>query len=110
MPSCPICSVNQTFLSGPTVMPVGELLAVGVANSVICPFAGLILPTLPGDASTNQRLPSGADTMWPGLPPEGMGKLWKAWGAMSNDTIACEAVNQSWLSGPTVMSAGSAAG
>src|SRR5512135_6752 len=55
----PFCSVNQRLPSGPAVIPVGPLLAVGSGpNSVMMP-AGVIRPILLPFCSVNQRLPSG---------------------------------------------------
>src|SRR5271166_4101563 len=58
---CPSSSVNQRLPSGPAVMLIGALLAVGMANSVMMP-PGVMRPILlpnTGFSSVNQRLPSG---------------------------------------------------
>src|SRR5207249_2283253 len=55
-------SVNQRLPSGPTVMIVGKLLAVGTGNSVIAP-AVVMRPIWLPRRSLNQRLPSGPTVM-----------------------------------------------
>ena len=57
-------SVNHRLPSDPVVMPKGELLAVGMGNSVMTP-EGVIRPILPA-RSVNHRLPSD-----PVVMPEG---------------------------------------
>src|SRR2546427_436020 len=54
----PLTSVNQRLPSGPAVIPVRTLSAVGIGNSVIVPL-GLMRPILLPLSSVNQRLPSG---------------------------------------------------
>src|SRR5436853_224975 len=51
-------SVNQTFPSGPAVMPHGVLLAVGMGYSVKAPDVATFATLFPL-YSVNQRLPSG---------------------------------------------------
>src|SRR5687768_8018456 len=50
--------VNQTFASGPAVMPNGPLSMVGTSNSTIAPV-GEMAPTALPSRSVNQTLPSG---------------------------------------------------
>src|SRR5207247_1907184 len=64
-------SVNQRLPSGPSVIALGPLFAVGIVNSVMVP-AGVIRPTLLALYSVYQTLPSGADVM-PAGPLEGVG-------------------------------------
>src|SRR6185295_6013646 len=56
-------SVNQMLLSGPTVIPTGPALGVGILYSVIIPSFGLSFPIWPARCSVNQTMPSGATTM-----------------------------------------------
>src|SRR2546421_107237 len=60
-------SVNQRLPSGPSVMLLGSLVAVGRANSVILPV-GVMRPIWLSESepSVNQRLPSGPTVMPPG--------------------------------------------
>src|SRR5215471_4341661 len=67
----PSCSANQRLPSGPTVMPVGPLLALGRANSVILPplvMRPILLLLLHAKLESrthavNQRAPSGPAVM-----------------------------------------------
>ena len=53
----PACSTNQMLPSGPSVMPTGALLAVGIVNSPTTTPAVLTSPILFPPRSVNQRLP-----------------------------------------------------
>src|SRR5258708_38049352 len=65
-------SVMQMLPSGPTAMPPGSVLAVGIGYSETPPI-GVMRPTaLVAPGSMNQRLPSGPLTMPVGRPPDGM--------------------------------------
>src|SRR5258706_11976530 len=55
-------SVNHSAPSGPAVMPLGPLLAVGIGNSVMPP-AVVIRPILPLKYSVNHKAPSGPVAM-----------------------------------------------
>src|SRR5262245_40588509 len=69
-------SANQTFPSGPAVIPIGKL-KVGVRNSVITP-SGVILATWLRSCSVNQKLPSGPRVIEIGWQSEeGIGKAWR---------------------------------
>src|SRR5437763_968384 len=57
-----LTSVNQRLPSGPDVIPLGSLEAVGMANWLIMP-AGVIRPIWLTMSSVNQRLPSGPDVI-----------------------------------------------
>src|SRR6266705_2010232 len=63
-PIFPIASVNHIFPSGPAVISVGPLLAVGVGVKVIVPLV-VMRPILDEVelSSVNQRLPSGPVVM-----------------------------------------------
>src|SRR5579871_2931586 len=95
-------SVNQRFLSGPTVIPSAEP-AVGIGNSVICP-PGVIRPTLLL-VSVNQRLPSGPAVILVGpLPVVGRGNsVICPPGVIRPSLSASGSVNQRLPSGPLVM-------
>src|SRR5258707_1433617 len=54
----PLCSVNQMFPSGPSVIPVGAELLVGTLYSVNLPFTAMT-PILFAFSSSNQRVPLG---------------------------------------------------
>jgi hypothetical protein len=61
-------SVNQRLPSGPVVIPVGWLRAVGMGNSAMAWVVGLIsliLLAVPV-SSVNQMLPSGPAVIWKG--------------------------------------------
>src|SRR6266536_3482400 len=60
-------SVNQTFPSGPAVIPRGSLPAEGRAYSAIVPSEEILAILLVRD-SVNQRLPSGPKAMPDGSP------------------------------------------
>src|SRR5271154_3700273 len=70
-PTIPVAfSANHSAPSGPTVIPSGPLLAVGVGNSpTSCPVVGSSSPILLAPNSVNQRLPSGPVTMPDGCAP-----------------------------------------
>ncbi len=55
-------SVNQRFPSGPTVIQVARLLAVGMEYSVMTPVV-VILPILSVPYSVNHMAPSGPATI-----------------------------------------------
>ena len=57
-PIRPLDSVNQSFPSGPAVIPRGSPPTVGTTNSVMAP-AGVIRPILFPTNSVNHRFPSG---------------------------------------------------
>jgi hypothetical protein len=65
----PVFSANHSAPSGPTVMPKGWLLAVGIGNSVIT-SAVVMRPILLPKVSVNHSAPSGPTVMpkgplWP---------------------------------------------
>ena len=66
----PVSSVNQRFLSGPTVMPLGLLPVMGRLYSMN-PACGVTRPMRSWSGSVNHRLPSGPPTMPPESPPFG---------------------------------------
>src|SRR5262249_38418381 len=55
----PLDSANQRLPSGPAAIPLGELSAVGIPNSLTLPVT-VIRPMLFPSISVNQRLPSDA--------------------------------------------------
>ena len=59
-------SMNHSAPSGPAVMPMGELPAVGIGNSVTTP-AVVMRPILLATCSVNHSAPSGPAVMPPGL-------------------------------------------
>src|SRR5437588_8250876 len=93
-------SVNHRLPSGPTVIPLGILLAVGTGNSVMLPPV-VMRPISPTD-SVNQRLPSGPAVMPTGsLPAVGTGNAVKAPPVVTRPmAFALNVVNQRLPSGP----------
>jgi hypothetical protein len=61
-------SVNQTLPSGPTVMPSGLLLAVGIPNPLVKLPLGVMRPMAPALNSVNQGMPSSPVVMMLGSP------------------------------------------
>src|SRR5438132_10054401 len=78
-------SVNQMLPSGPAVMPMGLLPAVGIGYSVMAPDL-VILPTLFPMSSVNQTLPSRPAAMPNGKLP-GVGTAY----SVTSPTAACVA-------------------
>src|SRR5438105_14513893 len=76
-------SVNQMLPSGPVVMPMGLLPAVGIVYSVMAPVL-VILPTLFPMSSVNQTLPSRPAAMPNGKLP-GVGTAY----SVTSPTAAC---------------------
>src|SRR5207302_2039334 len=64
-------SVNQTFPSEPSAMPLGLLLAVGIGNSVISPSL-VTRPIWLAGPSVNHRFPSGPAVIQ-NAPPDAVG-------------------------------------
>src|SRR5262249_17519943 len=107
----PANSVNHSALSGPTEMLSGELLGVGMANSVTTCVAGSIRPMLAA-VTVNQSAPSGPAVMSKGrLLAVSTGKSVIAGFAgvavvgIRPILLASGSVNQSAPSGPAVMPA-----
>src|SRR5579863_2519135 len=100
-------SVNQRFLSGPVVMLVGSLSAVGTAYSEMPPI-GVTRPTaLAPPASVNHRLPSGPAVMLPGSPPDPTGNsLTTPAGVIRPIWWASCSVNHRLPSGPLAIDVG----
>src|SRR5216683_570485 len=107
-PIFPTASVNHRLPSGPDVISVGPLLAVGVGNKVIVP-EGVIRPIL--DASepsrVNQRLPSGPAVMSSVAPLlRGTLKVVNLPAVVIFTIRPARSVNQRFPSGPLVICQG----
>src|SRR6266566_7149467 len=101
----PLGSINQIFLSGPTVSAAGRLPDVEIMNSPRN-IPEVVMRLMCLASSVNQRLPSGPAQSEPGLPPGGgtENSVISPCGVVRPILSANPSVNQISPSGPTIMS------